>query len=257
MVTILAFLSAAPAWPQTTPASPTPTFEVATIKPSNPDNCCARTFSRDGRRFRTTNTNLKYLIQWAWNLQAKQVVAGPTWLDHAWWDDARFDLAGETEGENTPTDRQWKVAVQNLLIERFQIKLHHDTTELPAYALVIAKGGPKLTPSTADPNREQHMGFSGGVGETMHGWGVNASIADFIGELQRIVLDRPVVDRTGLTGRYDIQFAFTRENPESLGMATLPDTAAPNLFTALPEQLGLKTLIFAKDERLQSGLSPR
>lgn len=212
-----------------------PEFEVATIKPSDPAQCCARYFSRNVRRFATTNTNLKYLIQWAWNLQAKQVAGGPAWLD-----DTRFNVAGEIDGTGIPNDRQWKVAVQKLLIERFQIKMHHETREMNAFALEVAKGGAKLTPGDGNVAAHMAMGFSGAVGETMRGRGVNASIGDFIGELQRIVLDRPIVDRTGLTGVYDIQFAFTREDPNALGMTELPDTAAPNLLNALEQQLGLR-----------------
>ena len=221
--------------PWTSPDGGGPTFEVATIKPSDPDACCARTFGRNGRRFQTTNTNLKYLIQWAWNLQAKQVEGGPSWMD-----DTRYNLAGEMDGTGTPNDHQWKIAVQNLLLDRFQVKLHHESREMPAFVLTVAKGGPKLTPGDGDTKAHLSMGFSGGVGETMHGRGVNASIGDFIGELQRIVMDRPIVDRTGLTGVYNIQFEFTREDPNSLGMTQLPDNAAPNLITALDEQLGLK-----------------
>jgi len=210
-------------------------FEVATIKPSDPDACCARTFGRNGRHFQTTNTNLKYLIQWAWNLQAKQVAGGPPWMD-----ETRYDLVGEMDGTGTPNDHQWKTAVQNLLIDRFLIKLHHEAREMPAFVLTVAKGGSKLTPGDGDTKAHMSMGFSGGVGETMRGRGENASIGDFIGELQRIVMDRPIVDRTGLTGAYNIQCEFTREDPNSLGMTQLPDNAAPNLITALDEQLGLK-----------------
>lgn len=221
--------------PWSSPDGGDPAFEVATIKPSDPDACCARTFGRNGRRFQTTNTNLKYLIQWAWNLQAKQVSGGPPWMD-----ETRYDLVGEMDGTGTPNDHQWKIAVQNLLIDRFQIKLHHEAREMPAFVLTVAKGGPKLTPGDGDTKAHLNMGFSGGVGETMRGRGVNASIGDFVGELQRIVMDRPIVDRTGLTGVYNIQFAFTREDPNSLGMTQLPDNAAPSLITALDEQLGLK-----------------
>jgi uncharacterized protein (TIGR03435 family) len=235
---ILFFAVSAPA--QTTTPPPTPAFEVATVKPSDPAACCGRTFGTDGRRFYTTNTNLKYLIQWAYNLQANQVIPGSAWMDHTWWDDARFDLFGQIEGASAPNAHEWKLAVQGLLADRFQVKFHHETRELAAYELVLAKGGPKLTPGDGDTQHHQRMGFSGSVGQTMRGTGFNASIADFIGELQRIVLDRPVVDRTGLTGVYDIQFAFTREDPQALGMSTLPDNAAPNLFTALQQELGLK-----------------
>jgi uncharacterized protein (TIGR03435 family) len=74
----------------------------------------------------------------------------------------------------------------------------------------------------------------------MHGSGQDVTLHDFIGEVQRIALDRPVVDRTGLTGTFDIKLEFTREEPGALGMMELPDNAAPNLITALQEQLGLK-----------------
>lgn len=209
-------------------------FEVATIKPSDPNKCCDRTFSRPGRRFQTTNTNLKYLIQWAWNLQANQVVGGPPWIDQD-----RFDVAGEIDGTDEPTDREWKLAVRNLLADRFQLTTHTETHFMPAYVLTVAKDGPKLRSGDGNPDI-QRMGFSGATGQPMYGIGKNASMADFIGELQRIVLNKPVIDRTGLTGRYDINIEFTREDPSATGMTDLPDTAPPNLFTALTQQLGLK-----------------
>jgi len=216
-----------------TPATASPTFEVATLKPSDPDKCCARTFSSDGRHFATTNTNLKYLIQWAWNLQAKQVIGGPAWMDQD-----RFDLGGQIEGVTMPTGREWKLATQQLLIDRFHLQFHNEKKDMPAYILVLAKGGPKLTPG--DPGKKQGAGFGGGVGQTMSGGGTNASLADITGELQRIVLDRPIVDHTGLTGTWDIKLSFTREDPGATGTTPLPDNAAPSLFDALQQQLGLK-----------------
>ena len=155
-------------------------------------------------------------------------------------DDARFDINGEIDGDGIPNQHQWKIAVQKLLIERFQLQIHHEKREMPAFALEIAKGGPKLTPGDGNVKAHQSMALGGAPGQTMYGRGVNASIADFIGELQRIVMNRPIVDQTGLTGVYNIQIAFTREEPDALGMTELPDTAAPNLLVALQEQLGLK-----------------
>jgi uncharacterized protein (TIGR03435 family) len=118
--------------------------------------------------------------------------------------------------------------------------MHHEKREMRALALVLARGGPRLMPGDSDIRAHQHMGFRGAVGQTMHGTGVNASIGEFIGELQRVLMDRPVVDRTGLTGTYNIQITFTHEEPGSIGMMQLPDTAAPNLFEAMDQQLGLK-----------------
>ena len=85
---------------QETPADASPEFEVATIKPSDPDACCARTWGRNGRHFATTNTYLMWLIQWAYGLQAKQIVGGPAWMGQD-----RFDIAGEIgHGNSTVED---------------------------------------------------------------------------------------------------------------------------------------------------------
>jgi uncharacterized protein (TIGR03435 family) len=211
-----------------------PEFEVATVKPSNPDDCCARTWGRNGRHFQTNNTNLRWLLLWAYGLNAKQVVGGPAWMD-----EQRFDVSGELDSTQIPTERQWRIALQKLLIDRFQIQLHHEKQEMAAYVVTVAKGGPKLTPSTGD-HREKSTGFSGGVGQTMHGGGADVTVADFFAEIARLATDKPIVDQTGLTGIYDMQIAFTREDPNSLGVTQLPDTAAPNLFDAVQQQLGLK-----------------
>jgi uncharacterized protein (TIGR03435 family) len=225
-----------PPAPWSSPNGGEPAFEVATIKPSDPAKCCARNWVRNGRHFSTYNMNLKYAMQWAWNLQAKQIVAGPAWID-----DQRFEIDGEIDGDGVPNDRQWKIALQKLLVERFQLQFHHEKRELPAFALVIAKGGPKLTPGDGDVKAHQNMGFAGGsFAQPMLAHGINASIGDFIGEMQRVLMDRPVVDETGLTGVYNIQMKFTREDPNNLGATELPDTALPNLLEALQQQLGLK-----------------
>jgi uncharacterized protein (TIGR03435 family) len=218
-------------------AAPAPSFEVATIKPSDPDQCCARTFGRNGRRFQTTNTNLQYLMQYAFGLQYRQIAIGQPWIN-----EDRYNIAGEIEGVGTPNDQQWREALQKLLIDRFQIQMHREVRQLPAYALVIAdaKKGPKLTPSAGDADHPQRMGFSGGIGQTMSGGGNDATLKELCDDLQRLTLDRPVVDRTGLTGTFDIRLTFTRDDPQAPSMAALPDGAAPTIFNALQEQLGLK-----------------
>jgi len=215
------------------PSTSSPEFEVATIKPSDPAACCARTFGQNGRRFSTTNTNLKWMLQWAYSLHPKQIVGGPAWID-----DDRFNITGVIEGTEPPTDRQWRVAVQKLLMDRFRIQLHHESREMSAYALVVARGGAKLKKS--DGKYPTRTGFGGAIGQTMFGSGQNVTIPQFFGEVQRLAVDRPIVDQTGLTGTFDITLQFTREDIGSLGMTQLPDNAAPNLFDALQEQLGLK-----------------
>jgi uncharacterized protein (TIGR03435 family) len=223
-----------PLAPVAATADGSPEFEVATVKPSDPAACCARTFSQNGRRFRSTNTNLKWLLQWAYSLQPKQIVGGPLWIDQD-----RFEIAGEIDGTDTPTNLQWRVAVQKLLTERFNIQLHHEKREMSAYKLVVAKGGPKLTKDDGDTKPESTW-LNGGIGQTMNAYGQNVTLPQFFGEVQRLASDKPIVDQTGLTGTYTIKLSFTREDPQSMGMTSLADDAAPNLFDAIPQQLGLK-----------------
>jgi uncharacterized protein (TIGR03435 family) len=218
---------------QETPTAPQ--FEVATIKPSDPANCCGRTWGRVARRFSTENTNLRWLIRWAYGLNDKQIVGGPAWMEAD-----RFDVSGESDGTKAPTDPEWRVAMQKLLADRFQLRFHHESREMSAYVLSVARGGAKLTKSDPEKDLEPMISLSGGVGQTMHGFARDVTLAVFMGDVQRIALDRPVVDRTGLTGTYDIAFEFSREEPESMGMTQLPDNAPPNLITALEQQLGLK-----------------
>jgi uncharacterized protein (TIGR03435 family) len=210
-------------------------FEVATIKPSDPAECCGRTYGEDGRRFQTRNTYLRWLLMWAYGLQSDQIVGAPAWIDVD-----RYNLSGELEGTETPTDHQWRAAVQKLLVDRFQMQVRWEKREMKAYALVVAKGGPKFEKGDDDPHHPPRTGFGGAVGQTMYGSGQNVTITEFFAQVQRLTLDRPVVDQTGLTGRYNMQLEFTREDPAALGMSQIPDNAPPNLFSAVQEQLGLK-----------------
>src|SRR6185437_13248815 len=143
----------------------------------------------------------------------------------------------ETEGSKPTTDTGWRVAVQKLLADRCQLRFHHENREMSAYAVVRTKGGPTLV---RDSSQEPLLEFSGNVRQTMRGYGRDVTLQEYIGEMQRLLLDRPVLDRTGLTGTFDLYMIFTREDPYSLGMMELPDNAAPNLRDALRSQLGLE-----------------
>jgi uncharacterized protein (TIGR03435 family) len=213
-----------------------PTFEVATIKPSNPD-APGKALRVRGRQFSTINTNLMDLITFAYGLHPKQVTGGPDWLEKD-----KFDLLAEPDGEGQPNDKQWKIMVQKLLADRFQLTFHHEKDVLPVYALVVGKNGPKVTKSEGDPNGLPSLFFAG-LGNLP---ARNATMADFAGVMQNAVLDRPVVDQTGLPGRYYFTLKWTPDESQFVGMGvTMPppatDPAAPpDLFTAIQEQLGLK-----------------
>jgi uncharacterized protein (TIGR03435 family) len=218
------------------PADANPTFEVATIKPSKPDQP-GKMFGVNGARFTTINTTLGDLIKFAYDIQNKQILDGPPWLETD-----KFDIAAQPDIPGTFTDKQLKTMVQKLLADRFQLKFHKDTKELSAYILTVSKTGSKLKKSEGDP--------SGLPGLWFRGLGVltvtNATMSDFSHLMQAAVLDRPVVDQTGLEGRWDFLLKWTPDESQFAGMGVKvpPPTdaadAPPPLFTAIQEQIGLK-----------------
>ncbi|HZL56121.1 MAG TPA: TIGR03435 family protein [Bryobacteraceae bacterium] len=227
-----------PSPPKKMKADANPVFEVATIKPSNPDSQ-GQGLTIQGHRMVTRNTSLSFLITFAYGLHAKQIAGAPAWLDSE-----KFDITAEPDLEGQPNDRQIKSMIQKLLADRFKLTFHREKKELSVYAITVAKGGPKLTRDDSDPNGLPGLGFRGKLGAL----GVrNATIGDFAGLMQSVVLDRPVVDQTGLTGRWDFTLDWTPEASQFGGRAGPPaaaaaddPTAPPDLFTATVRQLGLK-----------------
>jgi uncharacterized protein (TIGR03435 family) len=213
-----------------------PTFEVATVKPARPDEQC-KYFSVRGRQFTTCNTNLTDLLMFAYGVQSKQLINLPPWADTD-----KYDLAGQPDIPGAPNDKQIKSMVAKLLAERFKLTFHHDKKELSVYAITVAKGGPKLTANTNNPDGLPGN-FFGGLGDMVN---VNSTIGNFAGTMQAAVLDRPVVDQTGITGRYDFTLKWTPDESQFIVLggykapATEKADAPPNLFTAIQEQLGLK-----------------
>lgn len=210
-------------------------FEVATIKPSAPDRP-GKLFTVKGRQVLTINTTVNDLITFAYELHASQIAGGPTWLASD-----KYDVTGQPEAPGVPGLAQLRAMVRQLLADRFQLAFHRDTRELPVYALVVNSGGPKLTKNDTNPDGLPSLLFKGlGVLPAM-----NATMADLAGVMQTAVLDRPVIDRTGLAGRYDFTLTWTPDESQfaSMGVRVPPppaDANAPSLFTAFQEQLGLK-----------------
>ena len=222
--------------PKPLAADATPEFEVATIKPATPDRQ-GKGFMVRGRQFSTVNTSLADLITFAYGIHAKQIIGAPAWVDTE-----KFDLAAQPNGEGQPNDKQWKAMVQKLLADRFKLAFHRDKKELSVYAIVVGKNGPKLTKSESTGNLPGL--FFRGLGNLP---AINATMADFAGVMQSAVLDRPVVDQTGITGRWDFTLLWTPDEFQFGGIGVKPPpppannaAAPPDLFTAFQEQLGLK-----------------
>jgi len=208
-------------------ADANPSFEVATIKPSKPDDQ-RKAFIVRGNEFHIINEPLTQIISFAFDVQAKQVVGLPEWGDSD-----KYDIDAKPDGEGAPSGKQWKIMIQKLLADRFQLTFHKDKKELPVYVLSVAKTGSKLTKDDSAPNGLPGLFFQGLGKLNVH----NALMSDFTGLMQSVVLDRPVIDQTGLTGRFDSQFS-------GMGARVPPPTdsadAPPNLYTAIQEQIGLK-----------------
>jgi uncharacterized protein (TIGR03435 family) len=220
-------------------ANADPSFEVATIKPSKPGQQ-RKGFGFRGRQFVTMNTNLNDLIAFAYGLHAKQIVGAPDWFGTE-----LYDVAGVPDVEGRPNLKQMGIMVQKLLTDRFQLKFHHEQKVLSVYAISVAHGGPKMQKSTAGPNDPQGFLFRG-LGDLIV---TNMTMANFATWMQSGVMDRPVVDQTGLTDRYDFllkwtpdqsQFAQFRGTGVKVPATTTDPNAPPGLYTAIQEQIGLK-----------------
>jgi uncharacterized protein (TIGR03435 family) len=208
--------------------TPAPTFEVATIKPAaTPSDGHTHINYPPNDRFSASNITVLALMQWAYGMPEKQILDGPAWLGSSRFDiQAEADIGDQMRSLTSEQGNELKRRmVQALLADRFQLKLHQETRTLPAYDLVLAKGGEKLQPSKAN-------GKSIGVGRT-HFNGEGLGLTSIAEELSKIA-GRVVVDKTGLTGRYDFKLLWTADD------ASAADGDPPTLFTAIQEQLGLK-----------------
>jgi uncharacterized protein (TIGR03435 family) len=214
-----------------------PKFEVMTIKPSDPTRP-GKLFTFRGRHVMTINTNMNDLITFAYGLHAKQIVDGP-----AWFGSDKFDLDGVPDVEGQPSSQQLRLLIQDALATRFNLMFHHDQRELSVYALTVAKGAPKMTVTADLPSAPRNFLFRG-LGDLRVS---NSSMKDFCDGMQGAVMDKPVVDHTGLTDRYDFTLKWTPDDsqfgqfgPRPPQPASEDPNAPPSLYTALQEQLGLK-----------------
>jgi uncharacterized protein (TIGR03435 family) len=211
-------------------------FEVATIRPSNPESRDKAIMVR-GRHFSTLNTSLSNLIAFAYGLNPQQILKGPAWVESD-----KYDIEAVPDGQGTTSSEQWKTMIAKLLADRFQLKFHRETKELSVYALLVAKRGPKLKESAGDPKGLPVLAFRS-LGDMLVR---NATMTDFAGVMQGSVLDRPVVDQTGLEGRFDFELKWAADESQFGGLGVRlpppgnnPD-AAPGLFTAIQQELGLR-----------------
>jgi uncharacterized protein (TIGR03435 family) len=239
-VSLLA-LAAASLFAQTAATRPAfDSFEVATIKLADPDSRARFIRMQSANRFYATGFTLNALVAAAYSLTPRAISGGA-----AWTDTDRYDILASTPGDLQPNLDEQMTMLRKLLADRFQLTFHREPKELPVYALTVAKGGPKLKESTAPPGELPYLintiypEEKGGVHALLPAR--NATMAQFTAMLQRGVLDRMVLDKTGLTGTYDFELEWTPDESQFGGQ--LPrsvESTRPSLFTAMQEQLALK-----------------
>jgi uncharacterized protein (TIGR03435 family) len=221
------------------PADANPSFEVVTIKLSDPESQ-GKDFSFAGHHVWAKNYNVNDIIAIAYGLHPHQIIGAP-----AWFGSTLYDIDGIPDTEGIPNQRQKSRMMQKLLTDRFQLTFHREKRTLAVYAMTIATGGPKLVKTTSGSNDPDNFRLRWLRGVTV----TNMTLAEFAIWFQKVVMDKPVVDRTGLTDRYDFKLDWTPDESQFIqlrgtGIAPPPPTddpkAPPNLYTAIREQLGIK-----------------
>jgi uncharacterized protein (TIGR03435 family) len=242
-------------WAQTQPAT-TPAFEVASIKLNRSGDRGMRINPDPSGRFNATNVTVRQLILMAYQIKDSQLSGVPGWVDSE-----RYDIAAKGEGPASP--EQLQLMMQALLADRFKLSLRRETKEMPVYALVVAKNGPKLhenkeaeaenedakrdVAKPRDPNMPppKRPGMMRGGRGMLSGQAMPLSVlADSLSRQ----LGRVVLDKTGLTGLYDFELKWTPDEsqgqmlkaPDGADSAPPLDASGPTIFTGVQEQLGLK-----------------
>ena len=219
-----------------------PAFEVATIKPTAPDWSGGRYIRmKTAHELEARNHALKTLLAAAYDLSPQAISGVPEWSEAE-----HYDIIAKTPGEARPTLDQQMAMLRRLLDERFHLVYHREPKEMAIYSLTVAKGGARLrepaAPANATPEGPPALAFViyPGVGAKLPAR--NATVEEFASVLQRAALPRPVIDQTGIAGRFDFDLEFLPEKKQKkhTKKKTNPDHPVPGLIAAGEEQLGLK-----------------
>lgn len=216
-------------------AADLPKYTVATVKPGTDDGHFSFQLMPDGVSI--AGVTMQMILREAFHTDDDRIVGSPGWVKSRKFDiQAKVDAADAPKLDHLNPDQRRSMLVP-LLVERFNLKYHHETRELPMYSLVIAKGGVKMKESKPDDPSDnegsgQHFLRFKGRGH-LESKGTNVPMLVSTLSMQ---LGRSVVDKTGLSGGYDFTLQWTPDD----AAPSADDAVGPSLFTALQEQLGLK-----------------
>ena len=238
-----------------------PSFEVASVKPSSAT--VGVPYVQKGDRFLAGAATLKLLIAYAFQVRSWQILGGPEWVESQRWTveaKASEEIMRRVEPSGRAAVRETiGLMLQSLLEERFGLKLQREIRQLPAFELLVARGGPKIAPDNVEaplagePNATTLAVFDRNVPRGTFRAGRNSfeargiTVDTFINSFLLQLLDRPIIDKTDLKGAYDMKLRWTQDlstspaTPDSnAGNAQVATAADVSFFTAVKEQLGLQ-----------------
>jgi bla regulator protein blaR1 len=215
-------------------------FDAVSVKASDPNSRNGTVVSlTPGAGLHVINATLKDLIETAYDARALQILGGPSWAGVA-----KYDVTGTPNPHpvgavgaipSQPGDNDVRLKVQAMLKDRFQLQLHREMRIVAIYSLVVAKGG--IKPDGLRATDSPHRGVNAGRGTIL---GEAATMMDLTSKLPRL-LDRPVVNNTGLEGKYDFKLEWTPDpGPSAPDSQPAETPLGPSIFSALQQQLGLR-----------------
>jgi uncharacterized protein (TIGR03435 family) len=213
--------------PKMMPADAHPKFEVESIKLADPDEK-RDGFDVRGRHVLMENVPVMTMVIFAYGTTPKQTARMPEWAKSVHW-----DADGVADVEGAPSLAQTQEMIQQLLVERFGLKVHREKREVSGYALTVGKGGPKIAKSQGDPNGMPRQNSHMNAGQRDIKF-TNNTMNEFAQAMQ-FYISEPVTDHTALSGRWDFELKWTADETRAP-----QENAAPGVFTAVQEQLGLK-----------------
>ena len=217
---------------------PRPAFDVASIKPHTEQTNGVTFAAREGGRLNVVNNPISNVIDNAYGISHYQLIGAPDWINSD-----RYDI--EARGPATAGHKEMMLMLQTLLADRFAMRAHFETREMPAYVLTVAKGGPKLhflgpedcVPfDSTKPNPREVPNVCGNNIVSRNLWNATHNSMPGVTRVLSAVMRRPVIDQTGIKGTFDVRLQWS----DDLTLQENPADAPPSIYVALRETLGLE-----------------
>jgi bla regulator protein BlaR1 len=234
--------------PASQPHAPLPTYDVSVIKP-HPSGDGGWSIGVRDNTFNAKNVTPRILIEQAYDIRPDLIYGLPQWADDAHYDLTAKTLDPDVKTLDKLTESQQQAMLAAVLVSRFQLHVHDETKEMPVYNLVVAQGGSKLKPTAWTDEKTVPKGADSGLppgSMRTSSDALNAKLeatsitVPALADTLSSQLSRTVIDKTGVTGKYDIALKWMSDHATMSATTNSDEAAAPPLFKALEEQLGLK-----------------